>query len=260
METALTGLFSHATGLTIIAMGVFARISAALFFLPGVAERSVPVRVKLGIAFLIAFVLSPIIASRQAPAIPSVAGLGMILAAEALAGLVIGLAFRFLIFALQIAGTMAAQSISISHMFGTGVATGSEPTVASFLAMGGITIALSAGLHVHAIAAMERLYDVMPFGEFLSGADMADWSIARVGETFAFALSLALPFVAIGFAYNLALGALSRAMPQLLVALIGVPLLVGLGMAILWLALPEIFARWSEALGAVLAEPLGGFR
>ncbi|MEL7346721.1 MAG: flagellar biosynthetic protein FliR, partial [Pseudomonadota bacterium] len=71
-------------------------------------------------------------------------------------------------------------------------------------------------------------------------------------------VGLAMPFVIVGFAYNVVLGALSRAMPQLLLTLVGVPLLVGLGLGTLWFSIPEIYARWGEALVRVLVDPLGG--
>jgi len=87
------------------------------------------------------------------------------------------------------------------------------------------------------------LYRTLPFGELVGGEAVAEWSIARVAEVFAFGLSLALPFIAVGFVYNLALGALSRAMPQLLVMLVGVPLLVWLGVVTLYIVVPEVFAR-----------------
>ena len=117
-----------------------------------------------------------------------------------------------------------------------------------------------AGLHVHLVAALAGLYRVLPFGLMPAAGEGAAWSVARAAEAFGLGLSLALPFIAVSFAYNLALGALSRAMPQLLVALVGAPLLIGLGLAVLWLAAPEILAHWSGAMGAVLADPLGGFR
>ena len=47
-------------------------------------------------------------------------------------------------------------------------------------------------------------------------------------------------------------------MPQLLVALVGAPLLIGLGLIVLYLSLPEIFARWGAVLANVLSDPLGG--
>jgi flagellar biosynthesis protein FliR len=49
-------------------------------------------------------------------------------------------------------------------------------------------------------------------------------------------------------------------MPQLLVALIGAPLLIGLGLIVLYLALPEMLARWDAVLRNVLADPLGGLQ
>ena len=161
---------------------------------------------------------------------------------------------------LEIAGTVAAQNLSIAQMFGAGVAPEPEPTIATLLAMGGIVLALAAGLHVHLVAALAGLYQTLPFGQMPGAGDLAEWSTTRVSETFALGLSLALPFIAIAFAYNLALGALSRAMPQLLVSLIGAPLLIGLGLIVLYLSMPEIFARWGAVLGRVLADPLGGLR
>ncbi len=132
--------------------------------------------------------------------------------------------------------------------------------MATLLGMGGIVLALMAGLHVHLVAALAGLYRVLPFGLLPDGGELAEWSIARVSEVFSLGLSLALPFIAIGFAYNLALGALSRAMPQLLVALVGAPLLIGLGLFVLYLSMPEIFARWGAVLANVLVDPLGGLR
>jgi flagellar biosynthetic protein FliR len=256
----LTPLFEMAGILAFVAVGVFTRIGAALFLVPGLGERAVPMRVRLGAALALTLVLAPIIAPMADQSPPTSSALAWLMLAEAASGLVIGLAFRLLIIALQIAGSIAAQNLSISQMFGAGVAPEPEPTIATLLGMGGVVLALVAGLHVRLIVSLADLYQVLPFGVMPGGSALAEWSTARVSEVFALGLSLALPFIAIGFAYNLALGALSRAMPQLLVALVGVPLLIGLGLAVLWLSIPEIFARWGDALQHVLADPLGGLR
>lgn len=255
---ALAPLFEMAGLVMFVALGVFVRVGAALFLVPGLGERAVPVRLRLAAAAALALILAPLIAPMVGPAPETPAGLVRVLLAEAVAGLVIGLAFRLLVTGLQIAGSIAAQNVSVSQMFGAGVAPEPEPTIATLLAMGGIVLALQAGLHVHLVAALAGLYGPLPFGELPGSGELAEWATARVAEVFAFGLSLALPFVAVAFAYNLALGALNRAMPQLLVALVGAPLLIGLGMLTLYLALPEIFARWGAALMRVLTDPLGG--
>ena len=256
----LASLFEIAGILAFVTVGVFTRIGAALFLVPGIGERAVPIRLRLGAALALAVLLAPMIAPLVDRSPATASALAGVILAEAAAGLVIGLAFRLLVIALQIAGSVAAQSLSIAQMFGAGVAPEPEPTIATLLGMGGIVLALAAGLHVHLVAALAGLYRTLPFGEMPASGDLAEWSVARVAEVFALGLSMALPFIAIAFAYNLALGALSRAMPQLLVALVGAPLLIGLGLIVLYLSLPEIFARWEVVLAQVLADPLGGLR
>lgn len=258
--TPLTALFEQAGALVFVAIGVFTRIGAALFLVPGFGERAVPVRIRLGAALALAALLVPLVAPGAPEGPEHVSDLARLILAEAMAGLLIGLAFRLLVIALQTAGSVAAQNLSISQMFGAGVAPEPEPTIATLLAMGGIVLALMAGLHVHLVVALAGLYRVLPFGLIPAAGEAADWTVGRVAEAFSLGISLALPFIAIGFAYNLALGALSRAMPQLLVSLVGAPLLIGLGLGVLYVALPELFAHWGATLGRVLADPLGGLR
>ena len=243
IEVPLTAMFSGTASWVLVAMGVFARVGAAAFLVPGLGERSLSVRIRLMASLAITLMLVPLIRGFETQAPTTTVALMLMLMAEAASGLVIGLAFRFLVYALQIAGMIAA-----------------EPTISTLLAMGGITLALMAGLHVHLIASLVELYAVLPFGKFPLSADLALWSIARVSETFALGVALAAPFVAVGFAYNLALGALNRAMPQLLVALVGVPALVWIGMVVLALVLPALMDAWTVRLERIMDDPLGGVR
>lgn len=258
--SALAPLVEMAETHSFVAVGVFTRIGAAMFLVPGFGERAVPVRFRLAAALALAVLLMPIIAPTVEYSPATVSRMAKAIIAEALVGVIIGFSFRLLVMALQIGGSIAAQNLSISQMFGAGVAPEPEPTIATLLGMGGIVLMLVSGLHVHLVTALIGLYGVLPFGLFPDAGETAEWTTTRVSEVFSLGLSLALPFIAIGFAYNLALGALSRAMPQLLVALVGAPLLIGLGMIVLYLSLPEIFARWAVVLANVLADPLGGLR
>ena len=155
---------------------------------------------------------------------------------------------------------VAAQHLSVAQMFGSGIAPEPEPTIATLLSFGGIVLALMAGLHIHFVAAMVELYDVFPFATFPGAGGLGEWITEQMSATFALGVSLAAPFVAIGFLYNLALGALNRAMPQLLVALVGVPFLVWIGMVILYLVVPSLYTEWERHLAGVLLDPLGGIR
>lgn len=258
MEAALALIFQTTAEGVLVAVGIFTRVGAALFLVPGLGERSISVRLRLAAALAITFIISPLIVPLVPEAPRTPVQLVVTLAAEATVGLLIGFAFRLLIFALQTAGFVAAQSISVAQMFGAGVAPEPEPTIATLLSMGGITLMLMAGLHVQLIVTLAGLYAVFPFGQFPFGADVADWATEGVTQSFALGVSLAAPFVAIGFAYNIALGALNRAMPQLLVALVGAPFIIWVGILVLYHIMPSLFEAWDARLQRVLIDPLGG--
>ena len=97
------------------------------------------------------------------------------------------------------------------------------PAIGSILMLAGVTLAVASGLHVKAAVAMARSYEILPMGLPVPASDVAAWGTARVAKAFALGFSLAAPFVIAAFAYNLALGAINRAMPQLMVAFIGAP-------------------------------------
>ena len=258
MEQALAAIFqTTAEGVWIMA-AVFARIGAAFYMVPGLGERGISQRVRLAAALGVAAMLTPMVAPLVEERPRTTTDLVLVIAAEASVGLIIGFAFRLLVFALQTAGFVAAQSISVAQMFGAGVAPEPEPTIATFLSMGGIALMLMAGLHIHLFIALVELYAVFPFGKFPIGADLAEWGMDQTGKSFALGVSLAAPFVAIGFAYNIALGALNKAMPQLLVALVGVPFLVWVGMLVLYHVLPSLFDAWTGPMRRLMLDPLGG--
>lgn len=260
MEEALALIFQTTEQTVFVAAGIFMRVGAMAFLVPGLGERAISIRVRLAASLAITFLLTPLIAPLipESPRTPM--ALFAVLGAEATTGLILGFAFRCLIFALQTAGMIAAMNISLSQMFGAGVAPEPEPTISTLLSLGGITLLMMAGLHVQVVATLVAFYDVFPFGEFALSASVAEWATERVAQTFALGVTLAAPFVAIGFAYNLALGALNRAMPQLLVALVGVPFLVWLGMIVLYHTMPEIYDTWSGSAGRLFVDPLMDLR
>ena len=59
------------------------------------------------------------------------------------------------------------------------------------------------------------------------------------------------------FIYNLTLGVINRAMPQLMVAFVGAPFTTLGGLVLLLLATPIMLHHWLGALDAFLANPLG---
>ncbi|MEL7116600.1 MAG: flagellar biosynthetic protein FliR [Pseudomonadota bacterium] len=81
--------------------------------------------------------------------------------------------------------------------------------------------------------------------------------MARVSQAFAFAFTLAAPFVIASFIYNLAIGVINKAMPQLMVAFVGAPAITAGGLVLLALSMPTALSVWNESLRSFLAAPFG---
>lgn len=232
---------------------VFSRVGAIVALLPGFGEQMIPARVRLGIVVSFTLVVWPMLADGPPP--PDRPMLALLII-EAGIGLMLGIALRLMVFALQFAGSIIAQSTALAQIFGAGVAPDPMPAIGNILMLAGLTLAVASGLHVKAAILMARSYAILPMGLPVPGSDIAAWGTARVAQAFALGFSLAAPFVIAAFAYNLALGAINRAMPQLMVSFVGAPAITAGGIVLLMLAAPVILHVWNGRLDAVLDNPL----
>lgn len=234
---------------------VFARVGALALVLPPMTEGSLPGRIRLALGVVLALVVYPMAADDLA--VPEDAGpfLTMILG-ECLIGLAIGLLLRLAMAALQICGSIIAQSTSMAQMMGM---PGLEPSpaIGHLLVFGGVTLAMIFDLHIRLAVALAGTYDLVPMGGVLAPGALAELGVSRVASLFALAFSLAAPFTIAAFLYNLALGIANRAMPQLMVVLVGAPAIVGATLALLAVASPHMLTIWLGAFERVLDAPLG---
>jgi flagellar biosynthesis protein FliR len=237
------------------ALLVMARVGAFFALLPAFGERVVPMRIRLALALAMTMIVAPAVL----PAMPATAALGQIahlLVIEAAIGLAMGAALRLFVFALQIAGTIAAQATSLAQFFG-GAGVDPQPAISQLLVMAGLALLVMAGLPEHAAQFLILGYILLPPGLWPEGASLAAWGVAHVGHAFGLAFVLAAPFVIGSAVYNLALGAINKAMPQLMVAFIGAPAITLASLALLMLAAPVMMAVWLDGVGGFLADPFG---
>jgi flagellar biosynthetic protein FliR len=91
----------------------FARVGVLVMLLPGLGERMVPPRMRLAFAVLLTLILLPFTRTLLPP-LGDPAATVTILISEIAAGLVLGLATRMIVAALQTAGTIISSEIGLS--------------------------------------------------------------------------------------------------------------------------------------------------
>ncbi len=235
-------------------IAVFLRVGALVALLPAFGERTVPGRIKLVIILCFVLVIAPAVAPLDHP--PGLDTLARLALTETLAGVLLGIGIRLFILALQTAGSIAAQSTSLSQILGGAVAD-PLPAMGYILIIAGLALAVMTGLHIKAASLIILSYDILPMGRFPSGSTVSNWGVSRIAEAFGLAFTLAAPFVILSVVYNLTLGAINKAMPQLMVAFVGAPVITAGGLFVLALAAPFMLEHWMLALDGFLANPYG---
>lgn len=251
MIESLNALLALWQGQALVFGLVFLRMGAAMALLPAFGERSVPARIRL----ILALVFTVLVAPAVGPGFGTASGMPSLFTAatsEVVAGLAIAILFRLAILVLQIAGTIAANVTSLAQIFG-GSSVDPQPAIAHLLVVGGLALAAMAGLHVKVVAALIASYELFPAGQPIAAEPLASWGTRNISEAFAFAFSLSAPFLVASVIYNLALGAINRAMPQLMVAFVGAPAITAVGLLLVLVSAPFLLGLWLAAFDRTLS-------
>lgn len=236
---------------------VFVRVGAVMAVLPAFGDQPVPIRVRVLLGFMFTLVIAPAVSANIPPAPLSLPGAVALLAPEVVTGLFFGLFLRFFILALQIAGSIAAQATSLSQIFGGTAGVDPQPAIGHMLVVAGTALAALSGLHVQAAAFLIHSYALVAFGTAVDPALVAQAGVDQVARTFSLGFSLAAPFLIASLIYNVVLGVINRAMPQLMVSFVGAPALTAGGLLLLLLAAPLMLGVWIVAFSDFMNNPFG---
>src|SRR5690606_11164159 len=138
---------------------VFVRVGAIVMLIPGLGEASVPPRIRLSFAFLLAICLSAV-AAPTLPAIPgTVSGMAGQVIKELLVGLMIGGLTRLFMSSLATAGeAVAIQSTLAFSQTANPMQAQPGTSLAAFLGVTGVTLIFATNLHHLFIGAIAHSY------------------------------------------------------------------------------------------------------
>lgn len=242
--TSFSGVIFDNIGFLLPVVAIFTRLSVFIYLLPGLGETVIPMRVRLGTAFMLTWILIPLILPTISQVSYSITSGGILIGKEAFFGLVLGFAFRLMIFTLQILGNIVSQALSISQVLGEGIATEPNTTLSTLLMMAGVTLLVTMDLHIEAIGVFYKSYKIFPLGTSPNFDSIAYWMTQKAMGAFTLGVTLALPFIIMNFVYNLILGFLNKAMPQLMVSFVGMPAITGAGLFLLVISSGSILLFW----------------
>jgi flagellar biosynthetic protein FliR len=231
----------------------FLRALALFSALPVLGTRNVPVRVRVGLAGLIALAAQASLPPVAPVALDSAVAFALV-AQQVVVGLALGFAVRVVFAAVEFAGEIVGlqMGLNFAGFFDPLSASAATATSRFF----GTTVAwlfIVVNGHLLVVAALAQSFTAFPVGPepfaFLAATQPHRWGL----EIFRTGLWIALPLVAMLLFVNLVLGAISRVAAQINVFAIGFPVTLGVGLVGILLTLPMMQAPFTTALERLLA-------
>jgi flagellar biosynthesis protein FliR len=226
---------------------VFVRVGAVVMLIPGLGEASVPPRIRLAFALLLALCLGPI-AQPALPCIPSTVGhMGGQVLKEVFIGLMMGALMRLFLGSLAVAGeTVAIQTTLSFSQTANPLQAQPGTSLTAFLTVLAVTLIFATNLHHLFLGAIARSYTLFPPSRPLPVADATALAIQTVGKSFALGIQLAAPVIVFSVIFNIAVGFVGRVMPQFQIFFVASPLSILLGLSIFALSLGTLGLIWIE--------------
>ncbi len=220
---------------------VLVRTAAILSTLPLLGGRSVPNRIKIGFATAIALVVTPVVTFSLPPNWLDPSNLLIAIFTEVFIGIVLGMATRLLMTAVELAGSVMGFQVGFAVAGVLDPVTQVETPVFGQLLMMLATLVYFTvdGHHLVLLALGSSFQMIPPFGSHLSAPLLSSMTDA-FQQSFETGLKLAFPVMAATFLIHVSMGLLGRFIPQMNVLMTSFPITIAVGLLVLGLGLPFV--------------------
>lgn len=236
-------------------MLIATRLSAMVVVAPVFSSRTVPVRVKAGLVILVSWITLPIVAAEGGAVPDGLVSLAVLAVKEAIIGFAFGLVAQFLFAAVQTAGAF------IDVTAGFAISQTIDPTsnasisilgrwynliaISSFLALGG---------HQLLVAGVVRSFTLAPplanpdLGAVVNGV------LAQADDILLVVVQIGAPIIGALLVTDVTLGVISRAVPQMNVFIVGLPLKIVVALAGTAILMPAFIALTNQLAGNMFSD------
>jgi len=219
---------------------VFARVSALFVTAPVFGSREIPAQVKAGLSGILSLVMLPLVKTTLSATVPpTVYLMAATLLGQVLIGLLIGMVVSLLFTAVRVGGSIVdygmgfTQASTFNPQFNETVSP-----IADFQYRYALVLYLIGNGHWLLLAALERSFIKLPVTQLsLTGAATGVWTDLTF-QMLVMGVQIAAPAAAVLLITDIAFAFLNRAMPQMQVFYVGMPVKVIVGLTVVAAVLP----------------------
>ena len=229
---------------------IFVRVSGIFIFSPFFSSQNVPNIMKIGLSFSLALLIS--ISMPMAPDLGNQILL-LIIIKELMVGVIIG----FISYVFMSAFYVLGQVVDMKIGFGMANVVDPQnkvqvPLMGNFYYILSFLFMLLINGHHRVINALVDSYNYIPIGSFIYSESVVEIIVNGLVKSFEIGFKLSFPVVAIIFLTDILLGIMAKAIPQMNVFVVGMPLKVFIGLAIIMVTLPIFYNSITEIFNLIV--------
>lgn len=214
---------------------IITRISMILFIVPFFGNVNIPVRIKIALSFFLSLIIMNSV-DYSAVSYQGMLGYSILIAQEAVTGLLIGIGSGFTLYILNFSGHMLDMEIGFSMAMEMDPTTQVQTTIsATFLTAVFMLMFIASDMHYFLIDAVVDSYKVIPIGEGIVSPNLYKIFVQYVIDYFVIGFRIILPVFACILVINVILGILARIAPQMNMFVFGMQLKVFAGLSLIFI-------------------------
>ena len=231
---------------------VLLRVSTVIVFAPIFNGTSIITQVKAILCLMLTFAIAPQVEYNAAMLPMTWHGFVPLVLGEALIGFTLAFMVRVILDAVSMAGEYVSFQMSLSMLNSMDPQSGGQtPQLALVLHMFMSLIFLYANGHLLVIKAMVESFSIAPPGLLNAWNPLVFTEVIRaLFGMYVLALQIAGPVMGVLFCVKAAFGIVAKAMPQMNILFVGMPVYILVGFSVLGFSMPW----WPEVLGRLLVE------
>ena len=240
---------------------VFIRVTGVFLVSPIFGRQNMPVYFKIGFSFFVTLIVAtsaPIVA-------PFTSGspleFGLLALREFVVGACIGFVPYLMFTAIYLAGQMIDMKIGFSMVNVLDPVSNIQiPITANFYYIICMLMFITVNAHHMVIVTISRSYEIISMGTLNIDGDVIRTIMRLFSDIFSVGFRIAAPIVFTTLLADVALGIISKAMPQMNVFMVGMPLKILVGIVIMIVTLPAMIVMLGELFNNIGFETLNIMR
>ena len=226
---------------------VFLRVTGMFVVSPIFGRQNLPVYYKLGFSFMLSLVIVSSTAIVSPAVMGNIAEYVYFAAREFIIGASIGFIPYLMFSAIYMAGQMIDMKIGFSMVNVLDPVSNVQiPITANFYFILCMLMFITVNAHHMVILTICRSYGFIPVGRINMDGELIDTLLRLFSDIFIVGFRIAAPIVFTILLTDVALGVISKAMPQINVFMVGMPLKILVGVVIMIVTMPTMLMILGE--------------